>query len=302
MATSDAFPTPEKFLEGIRNVDVSKLLLAPIVALELGTFVAPFVLLVRVSLYESSQVNVYVPASWTLENYQSLLTDPYIHGRFFTTLEIALIATVITLLAGIYYAYVIWRSRGWVKVLLLVAMVLPLLTTLVVKLYSWVLLLSPLGTINDFLITVGLVQEPILLMNNQTGVVIGLVYVTLPYTVLPVYGVLENLEWETVEAAHVHGAGEIRSFVEIIIPAAIPGIIVSAVMTLVWNFGAFAAPGLLGSGSEITLAMEVSNQLNRFNWPMSAAISLTMFVLVILSTIALFNLLSRWGGGLEDVT
>lgn len=302
MATRDFREAPQAVRDWATRTDLSTALLLPIVLLELAAFVAPFVLLVRISLYENTRAEAYVADTWTLENYQALLTDSYIHGRFFTTLDIAIVATVVTLVLGIYYAYVVWRSEGWLKIFLLVAMVLPLLTTLVVKLYAWVLLLAPLGTINDVLIYAGVIQEPIILMNNFTGVIVGLVYTTLPYTVLPVYAVLENMEWETVEAARVHGAGDVRSFFEIVIPAAIPGIIVSTVLTLVWNFGAYAAPGLLGSGREITLAMEVSTQLYQFNWPLAGALSLLMFILVILSTIALFNLLSRVGGGLEDVT
>lgn len=302
MATRDFRGAPEAVRDWLTRTDLSTALLLPIVLLEIGAFVAPFVLLVRISLYENTRIEAFVPETWTLENYRTLLTDSYIHGRFFTTLDIAIVATVVTLVLGIYYAYVVWRSEGWLKILLLVAMVLPLLTTLVVKLYAWVLLLAPLGTLNDVLVSAGVIQEPLILMNNFLGVIVGLVYTTLPYTVLPVYAVLENMEWETVEAARVHGAGDVRSFFEIVIPAAIPGIIVSTVLTLVWNFGAYAAPGLLGSGREITLAMEVSTQLNQFNWPLAAALSLLMFVLVILSTIALFNLLSRVGGGLEDVT
>lgn len=281
---------------------VSPLLVLPIVVLEIGYFVVPFVLLVRISLYESTRLDAYAPGSWTLENFEFLLTNELFRDMFVTTSEIALVATLVTIVVGTFYAYALWRADGWLKTLLLVAMVLPLLTTLVVKLYALVLLLAPLGTVNDALVTVGVIETPLTLMNNMLGVVIGLTYTTIPYAALPIYAVLENMEWEVVESARDLGAGKVRSFVEVVIPQAIPGIIVSTVLAFVWNFGAFAAPGLLGSGAERTLGIETQHYLSRFDWPKSAAVSIIMLVVVIACTVALLNVLGRRGGGLEDVT
>jgi spermidine/putrescine transport system permease protein len=138
-------------------------------------------------------------------------------------------------------------------------------------------------------------------MSNTLGVVVGLTYTTIPYAALPIYSVLENMEWEVVEAARDLGAGRVRSFVEVVIPQAIPGIIVSTVLTLVWNFGAYAAPGLLGSGSERMLAQEIEYFLYRSFWPKAAALSIVMLVIVVGSVVVLFNLLGRRGGGVGDV-
>ena len=295
MGSHDPATRPSSARTWLSTADLRPLLVVPIVVFELVAFVAPFLMVLRTSLYETARFEPAVAGSLTLANYGALLTDPYIHGRFLVTLEMTLVATAVTLTLGTYFAYAIWRSDGWLKALLLVAVILPLLTTLVVKLYAWVLLLAPLGTLNDVLIAVGVIETPLILMNNRFGAVVGLVYVTLPYTVLPVYAVIETVEWETVEAARVHGAGELRSFREVVLPAAVPGIIVALVLTLVWNFGAFAAPGLLGSGREITLAMEIGSQPG----PTAAALALLMFALLLLTTIALFNLLSRWAGGLD---
>jgi spermidine/putrescine transport system permease protein len=207
VVTRDHATTPASAREWLTKTDLSPLLVVPIVVFELLAFVAPFLLLIRISLYENARGQPYVPASFTLGNYQAILTDSYIHGRFFTTLEMALVATVVTLVLGGYFAYVVWRAEGWLKVFLLVATVLPLLTTLVVKLYAWVLLLAPLGTINNVLVAVGVIEAPIILMNNRFGAVVGLVHTTFPYTVLPVYALLETPERATADAAPAHGAG-----------------------------------------------------------------------------------------------
>lgn len=281
---------------------VSTLLVLPIVALEIGYFVVPFVLLVRISLYESTRIDAYASDTWTLENFEFLLTNEVFRDMFVTTSQIALVATLVTIVVGLFYAYALWRASGWLKTALLVAMVLPLLTTLVVKLYALVLLLAPLGTVNDALTTAGVIETPIPLMNNMLGVVIGLTYTTIPYAALPIYAVLENMEWEVVESARDLGAGKLRSFVEVVIPQATPGIIVSTVLAFVWNFGAFAAPGLLGSGTERTLGIETQHYLSRFDWPKSAAVSIFMLIVVIVCTVVLLNVLSRRGGGMDDVT
>lgn len=300
MGTADLTADLDRRLR--ERFDVAPLLLVPIVALEIGYFVVPFFLLVRISLYQSTRIDAYEAGTWTFDNFTTLLTDELFRTIFVTTTEMALVATVTTIVVGTFYAYVLWRADGLLKTALLVAMVLPLLTTLVVKLYALVLLLAPLGTINDTLIKLGLVDEPVQLMSNMLGVVIGLTYTTIPYAALPVYAVLENMDWEVVESARDLGAGKLRSFYEVVIPQATPGIIVSTVLAFVWNFGAYASPGLLGSGEERTLGIETQFYLSRFDWPKSAAISIIMLVVVIACTVALLNVLGRRGGGVEDVT
>ena len=300
MTTTNQFVT--RFDRGIRErFSVARLLLIPLIVLEIGAFVAPFVYLVRISLYERSRVEFYDPGTWGFGAYADVLTNELLHDLFFVTLRIASIATVVTLAIGLFYAYALWRADGWLKTLLLIAMVLPLLTTLVVKLYAWVLLLAPLGVINEFLVNAGVIAEPLPLMSNTLGVVVGLTYTTIPYAALPIYSVLENMDWEVVEAARDLGAGRVRSFVEIVIPQAVPGIIVSTVLTLVWNFGAYAAPGLLGSGSETMLAQEIEYYLFNFDWPMAAALSIVMLAFVIVSVVVLFNLMNRYERGVDDV-
>jgi spermidine/putrescine transport system permease protein len=227
----------------------------------------------------------------------NVLTSPFIHDILFFTLKLAVVSTVVTVAIGFLYAYAIWQSSGLTRVLLLFAMVLPLLTTLVAKLYAWVLLLAPNGTINDYLVGSGIVSEAIPLMNNFTGVIIGQVYICLPYAVLSIYSVMSTLNWDTVEAARDLGASKPRSVWEVVVPGAIPGIAVATVVTWAWGVGAYAAPALLGSSQERTFAIEVeSRMLTAFNWPEASAMALLILVLVLVSVMVLFNFLNRQGG------
>ena len=209
----------------------AKLLLVPTAVFETIFFVIPLLYLIRISLYEPTAAGAFAEGTWALTSYVNVLTSPFIHDILFFTLKLAVVSTVITVAIGFLYAYAIWQASGLVRVVLLFAMVLPLLTTLVAKLYAWVLLLAPNGTINDLLMGSGLVGEAVPLMNNFTGVIIGQVYICLPYAVLSIYSVMSTLNWDTVEAARDLGASKPRSVWEVVVPGAIPGIAVATVVT-----------------------------------------------------------------------
>lgn len=294
----ESIVTPNQLID--TDVDKSTLLLLPVVLFELLYFTIPFLLLVRISLNEPSAGTAYVRNTLSIESYVNILTSEFIHGLFFTTLKMAVIATVVAVIIGIFYAYVMWRAEGVLQTALLVTMVLPLLTTLVVKLYSWMLLLAPPGLVNNVLNTIIVGLDPIQMIGNEFGVIVGLVYTTLPYASLSIYSVLASLNEDILEAARDLGANKPRSVIEVVIPQAMPGIIVASVITVTWNFGAYAAPNLLGSSSERTLAIEASNLLfGQFNWPSAAALSIIMLFLVVVTVVLLFNILGRWGGDVD---
>jgi spermidine/putrescine transport system permease protein len=280
----------------------SKVLLVPLVVFETIFFVIPLLYMVRLSLYEPTNAGAYADGTWSVTSYVNILTSSFIHEILLFTFKLAVVSTILTVAIGFVYAYAVWRSSGLKQTLLLFAMVLPLLTTLVAKLYAWVLLLTPNGTINDYLLGAGIVGEPLGLMNNFVGTVIGQVYICLPYAVLAIYSVMSTLDWETVEAAHDLGASRPRAVLEVVVPGAMPGVAVATVITWAWGVGAYAAPSLLGSSSERTFAIEVENRmLAQFNWPEASAMALLILVLVLVSVVLLFNFLNRYGGGEHSV-
>lgn len=281
-----------------RGTTRAKLLLVPLTVFETIFFVIPLLFLLRISLYEPTTSGAYLDGTWSLTNYVSILTSSFIHDILIFTFKLAVVSTIITVVIGFAYAYAVWRASGLKRNALLFAMVLPLLTTLVAKLYAWVLLLTPNGTVNEYLLGAGLIDQPLALMNNFLGTVIGQVYICLPYAVLAIYSVMSTLEWDTVEAAHDLGASRPRAVIEVVVPGAMPGIAVATVITWAWGVGAYAAPSLLGSASERTFAIEVENRmLAQFNWPEASAMALLILVLVLVSVMLLFNFLNRYGGG-----
>lgn len=276
------------------------LLVLPLILFEVFFFIVPMFILLRMSLQEESSSQAYTQG-FTLDSYISLLTSEFIHGIVVYTFKTAIIITIVTVLLATLYAHAVWRSQGIRKNILLFAVVISLLTTLVVKLYAWMFVLSPNGVINTVMVGTGVVSEPILLLNNEFGVAVGIVYTAFPYAVLSIYSVLETINEDTFMAALDLGASRPRAFVEVILPSALPGVTVASVISFTWGVGTYAPPMILGSSKERSFAIEVADLiLTDYNWPAGAALSVLMLIVVLISVTFLFYFLNRYEGGTEN--
>lgn len=275
-----------------------RVLIAPLVVFLLVFFAIPIVYTIRMSLHAPSPTQAFDPG-FTLQNYRYLVESGFIWGITRFTFRMAIVTTVTTIIISLPYAYAIWRTRSnLIRNMLLFGVILTLLVTLVVKLYAWLVLLSPRGIFNQALLTTGAISEPLQFINNELGVLIGLVYTSFPYAVLAIYVVLTSVDPRIMDAAYDLGATRWRAFREVIIPTALPGIIVASVLTFAWSIGAYASPALLGSSSEHTFAIEVETLLiSQFNWPRGAALSIIILVVVALSVVSILVLASRIEGG-----
>jgi spermidine/putrescine transport system permease protein len=281
----------------------SLLLMTPLMLFEVLVFAVPFVILVRISFSEQAQSLPYAEGTFTIASYVEVLQSGLLQGIMIYSFKLGVIATVITVLLATFYAYATWRASGLLKSALLFSVVLPLLTTLVIKTYAWVPLLAPSGTVNTLLLAVGLLSSPIQVVPNTLGVVVGQVYIVFPYAMLAIYSVLSTVEWELVEAARDLGAGRVRSFFEVVLPEIMPGITVATIISFAWSVGAYSAPALLGAGSDRPFALEVQEQmLLNFNWPVATALSTVMLVLMFVSIVCIYAVLGRFGGGISDAT
>jgi spermidine/putrescine transport system permease protein len=272
------------------------LLLAPLLAFEGIFFVGALLYLLRVSLYESAQSVAFVPGTWTLSNYAGLLGDSFLQSRVVYSLGLGATVTAITLVLGFVYAYAAWRSTGWKRLLLLGAVLVELLISIVIKVYAWLPILSPEGLVNDALVGLGLVGEPLGLVNNEVGVVVGLVYSMFPYVVLAVYAVVATVDWQVVEAARDLGAGRVRSVVAVVLPQAMPGLVAGGITAFAWSTVAYAAPTVLGSPAQRTVANEAGRFVTTtFDWPRAAALGVEAMVLVVLVVAVVVGLARRFG-------
>lgn len=280
-----------------RGSSRAKLLMVPLIIFEIIFFIVPLLYLFRISLYAPTGDGAYAAGTWSIQSYMEVLTSELVFGLLVFTMKFTIVVTIVTLALATLLSYAIWRADGMLKTALLFAVILPLLTTLVVKLYAWLLLLSPIGPLNSMLMGVNAIEQPMVLVNNFTGTIVGQVYTALPYATLAIYSVMSTIEWNKVQAARDLGATRPRSFFEVILPQTLPGIAVATVVTFAWGVGAYAAPALLGSASEQTFAIEVERlMLQQFNWPVASALSMILLVFVLASILLMFAAMNRWGG------
>lgn len=276
------------------------LLVAPLLVLDVVAFVIPMGYLFRVSLAARSSTSAFVEGSWSLAGYRYVLETPLVREVIGFTLGFAALVTVLSVALAVVYAYVAWRATGLARVLLLGGAVLSLFTTLVVKLFAVLVVYAPAGVVNDLVTGLGLVAEPLLLVDNLVGATLAQLYIVFPYAVLSVYAVLSSLDEQLVEAALDLGADRRAAFREVILPHVRPGIAVATVVSFTWTVGAYAGPLLVGSGSEQTAGILVSQLLlSQFDWPAAAAVATVVLAVVFGSLV-----LALWrlddGGGLLD--
>jgi ABC-type spermidine/putrescine transport system permease subunit I len=213
-------------------------------------------------------------AGGTLDWYAKALGEGLYLQVFWNTFEIALLVTLFSLLLGYPLGYLIatttpfWATVGFVLVLL------PLWTSILVRTYAWMVLLGRNGVFNRWLIDAGVIHDPLPLLNNLTGVLIGMVHVLLPYVVLPVYGAVKRLDPALIAAAEGLGASSWRTFWRIVLPLTLNGVFAGGVLVFVLSLGFFITPALLGGGRVMMVAVLIEQQVREtLNWPFAAALS-----------------------------
>jgi putative spermidine/putrescine transport system permease protein len=220
--------------------------------------------------------------SWSLVNYRALL-DPLYLNSVATTLAVSLTVTGGAALIGYPVAYLLSQLPRRVAGVLLIAVVLPYWTSTLVRTYSWMVLLQRNGIINDLLVRHGLVAAPLHLVNNFTGVVIGMVHVMTPVLIMPLYGVMRSIDPGLMKAAANCGATPRAAFWQMFFPQTLSGLVAGVVMVFVISLGYYVTPALLGGGNVNVLAMQIQTTLaTEGDWGLVSAqgIVLVMIALV----------------------
>jgi ABC-type spermidine/putrescine transport system permease subunit I len=208
------------------------------------------------------------------------------------TTRISVLVTLVCLLAGYPVAYLMTRVSGtWFRVLM-VFVLLPLWTSLLVRTYAWMVLLQANGVLNNVLRWLGVIDEPLRLMYNETGVVIGMAQVLLPFAILPLYASLRNIDPELPRAAQIMGAGGWRRFASLTLPLSLPGVATAALLVFVQGLGFFITPALLGGSRVITLAMVIESQVvDLLDWSLASAAAMVLLVLTAVLVVGFDRLL-----------
>ena len=218
----------------------------------------------------------------TPENYALLVSDSLYWRAYLSSILYAAGATVLCLLIGYPMAYGIARApKAW-RVTLLMMVILPFWTSFLLRIYAWIGLLKGNGFINNLLVWLGLISEPLPLLNNAFAVSVGLVYAYLPFMVLPLYAQLEKLDPALLEAASDLGCPPWRSFLAVTLPLSLPGIIAGALLVFIPMVGEFVIPDLLGGPDTLMIGKVLWDEFftNR-DWPVASSLAVAMLVLLV---------------------
>jgi putative spermidine/putrescine transport system permease protein len=224
----------------------------------------------------------------TTRHYARIIEDPYYLEVIWTTIRIGLWTTLISLLIGYPLAHWMARIRSRAgHALLLMAVLAPMLTGIVVRTFAWMALLSDKGVINQTLISLGLITQPLQLMYNETGIIIGLVHIYVPFMVLTLTGVIGRIDERLEQAAENLGASPLRAFVEVTLPLSLPGILAGSLLVFALAISAYVTPILLGGFQIMTLPILIYQQISaNFNVGFAAALGIVLLMISLLLVIA----------------
>ncbi len=235
-----------------------------------------------------------------LNQYLRFFGDTHYLTYFWRSLKVSCYGTLLTLFFGYPVAYLMARSGDRVRLMLTLVLVVQFFTSYIIRAYALMLVLGNNGLINRTLIKMGLIDRPLPLMHNETGVAIGLIMVSLPFMVFPIYSVLKGVDRRLEEAAESLGAGEWQVFWNVTLPLSLPGMAAGIILVLLFQLTAFIVPGLLGGGYYDMVANFIYDQaLGVLNIPFAAAVAMVMLAITLILVVGLNKLFQR---SLKDVS
>ena len=217
-----------------------------------------------------------------LDNYGLLFTSASVQRSLLTTLRIAAITTVFALLLGYVVAYAMRAASTRTQRLMLVLVLLPFWISILVRSFAWIALLGTQGPVNSALVAWGLVDEPVSLVRNETGVLIGMIHVMVPYAVLTLYANMRGIDAGLVAAARSLGASRWQAFRMVFLPLTAPGLIGAGMLVFILSLGFYITPALLGGGKVLMIAEYVAVQINdTLRWGLGTMLAATLMISVL---------------------
>lgn len=257
-------------------------------------FLAPFFIVAKISLAETVIASPPFTAmvEWTdtgivtlrlvFDNFLYLWEDDLYVDTYLNSVKISSISTILCLLFGYPIAYGIVRSGPTAKKLLLLAVILPFWTSFLLRVYAWMGLLADQGTINNLLLWLGIIDEPLKMLYTTFAVYVGIVYTYMPFMILPLYANMEKLDSTLNEAAADLGSRPINTFFTITLPLTIPGIVAGSLLVFIPATGEYVIPDLLGGGNVLMIGRILFNEFNaNIDWPVASAVAIALLVLLV---------------------
>lgn len=258
-------------------------------------FLVPFLIVLKISLSDTALARPpYVPhfdwaeGIWAFfsqldfENFVFLTSDSLYWKAYLSSLQIALISTVLTLLIGYPIAYGMARAPEEWRPTLMMLVILPFWTSFLIRVYAWMGILSKEGFLNQFLLWSGIINEPLVILNTNTAVYIGIVYTYLPFMILPVYAALERMDGSLIEAAEDLGCSRLTAFWLVTVPLSRNGIIAGCFLVFIPAMGEFVIPSLLGGSRTLMIGKVLWEEFfsNR-DWPVASAVAVVLLLILI---------------------
>ncbi|REG86663.1 putrescine transport system permease protein [Marinomonas pollencensis] len=280
----------------LRTINIGRGMVITIPSLWLGVFFfIPFLVVFKISLsdaaiaippysamFDWNPEEAYLTLKASFSNYLFLFQNDFYLDAYLSSLRIAAVSTVITLILGFPIAYMIARSQPTMRTLLLSLVILPFWTSFLLRVYAWIGLLKKNGVINEFLLSTGLIDQPLTMLQTDFSVYIGIVYTYLPFMVLPLYTTLEKMDLSLLEAAEDLGAKPYQTFFLVTLPLAMPGIVAGCLLVFIPAVGEFVIPSLLGGSDTLMIGRVLWDEffLNR-DWPMASAVAIVMLIMLV---------------------
>ncbi|HEY4646060.1 MAG TPA: ABC transporter permease subunit [Steroidobacteraceae bacterium] len=258
-------------------------------------FAIPFIIVLKISFSETQlAMPPYAPLlDWVgelaleikvnLANFAFLLTDSLYGRAYLNSVGVAAVSTVLCLLIGYPMAYGIARASPTWRNVLLMLVILPFWTSFLLRVYAWIGLLKGNGVINNVLMSLGVINEPLVMLQTDFALYVGITYSYLPFMVLPLYANLEKMDLTLLEAAADLGCRPTRAFFRITLPLSVPGIIAGGMLVFIPAVGEFVIPALLGGPDSLMIGKVLWNEFfNNRDWPVASAVAIAMLVLLVI--------------------
>ena len=267
-----AAPDPARRRARLRARLTPWLLMAPALLIAVAFFGLPIAFMARMSFNEHIDQRFYVPG-FTFDSYAAMLTDQTFRGALLTTMRLAFVSSIVTVIVGYAFAMLVWlKPKRWRLAFIALALC-PLLISEISIIFGWWMFFPKNGLLSYALVSSGLITDKISLMYTEFAAFVGLTYVTLPFCFFILLSIFDGIDKKVLEASADLGAGPLRTFHEVLLPLTKGGIAAACAQSFIWAVGTYATPSALGPDTLWTIGYLIQEQmLGKHNWPMAAAI------------------------------
>ena len=280
----------------MKNKIVKYLFTLPVIIYSLVLILLPLVYIFVISFFKSDSYGGMI-STFTFSNYVYLFDRVYVK-IFMQSIFIALLVTFICMLISYPFVLAISHKNKRTQKILITLVMIPFLTNSLIRMYGWIVLLRKSGVINNLLLNMGVIDNPLKLMYNNFGIIIGMIYTLIPFMILPLYSSVAGIDKSLLEASSDLGANRLKTFFNVILPMTKPALFNGSLMVFTPALGYFFIVDVLGGGKIMILGNLIKNQfLTARNWPFGASIS----VVLLLITFIIIGIYRKTGGKLEDL-